>query len=533
MVSLFQLFSYDIYLFSILYSATFFAKTLLIRELYRLVTSLDAGTPGTFYNNLIILISSILFVEFVHRQFYYISKGKINAVVTDIFKKSVINLINHKVYSIQNYDKDQLYTLNDLTHIFDRVCERVLLNCPKNIVYLLYYLYELYNFSLKAVILINTVSVISVPLLNYITMLKESNYNELYKTEVNIKGKHSERLNNIKYIKCSVSEDIEKEIADDLYDIREKLKNRDTKLTNIFVGVPEITGTVITGAIYLFGAEYIRSQLIRPLELIFLGSNSNNFVHYIIDTKSIYDDYHKHCKQMQLVFNIISNNNCLENNIDRLTNCPELYTINKINVMYKSKEAFSIESGKITTITGRNGCGKTAMIYSMLGLADIKDWNFEFDYYYNKENIKGELHYSIIRSCTGILFQGPYLFDSTVWYNVTYNIRVYNEENIYDIADLIGLKSWLLQNKHRNVGVNGEFLSGGEKKRIQLLNILLCDKQIYIFDEPTDNLDHHVKDWYVDQVLKLSRIGKLVIIITHDDNLVGKFSDININLEKP
>lgn len=525
MKSLLRLFPYQVYIYSLCHSIAFFVITLLSIKLYKLTSSLNIETIETFNDELIILTSLIFIIEIIHNLLYYISKTKINNTITNIFKKSINNLIDHKIYCIQNYEKERLYSLNDLIYIFDNVSEKIILNFPKNIIYLLYYLYELYNFSFKAIIVINIIGLISIYLLHYIAVLKESNYGKIYDTDIKIKNIYNEQLTNMKYIKCSMSEHIEKQNINNFYKNRLNLINRDLKLSNIIEGVQSLTGIIIIIIIYYIGSCDIKMGLLKPLDLVFIGSSSYKFIYYITDTKSIFYNYSKYNKQIELVLNIINNTDYLEENNKKTK---KIYNIDQIDITYKSKDTFSIKPGEIITITGKNGLGKTTMIYSMLGLTDINSWKFKF---YCNNNQKGEqLSYNIIRSCVAVVLQDSYLFNNTVWYNVTYNIHT-NEDKIYDTAEIIGLKSWLDKNKYRNIGINGEYLSGGEKRKIQLLNALLHDKEIYIFDEPTNNLDQDVKNWYIDQIIKLSKIGKFIIIITNDDNIINK-SDVKICLEK-
>lgn len=519
-------FSYNIYITSILYSLAFFVKTLLFRHLYKLTNSFDNSNESelhNFYNNVLSTIFLIIFVEVTYRLLYYKSKEIINSVITGLFKKSINNLISSKYYYINKYDKDQLYALNDLIYIFDSVCEKILLNLPRNMIYLVYYLYELNNFSFKSVIMINCVSIISTFCLHYFTKIKERNYDELYRTDTKIKKLHTERLRSLRFVKTSVTENYEKNKNNKIYSTRENLKNRDMQLSNILMIIPELTGTVMTGVIYLFG-----SQLLKPLDLIFLGSNSNNFILFIIDTKSIYDDFCKHWNHMKLIFEIINDNKHLEPSnpmIQRDLIINQLQITNKKN----NKLPYLIETGDICTITGKNGCGKTTMIYSMLELCDFNNWIFKFEC--NNSGVFSTIPYQDLRWHTTMVFQDPYLFDDTIWYNVTYGISDLNIEKVYNVAKSMGLDNWLFENKDRETGLNGEFLSGGEKKKIQLLNAFLHDKQIYIFDEPTNNLDKDIENWYIKQIMDLAEINnKIVIIITHNNKIIEK-SDVNIHLD--
>ena len=81
-------------------------------------------------------------------------------------------------------------------------------------------------------------------------------------------------------------------------------------------------------------------------------------------------------------------------------------------------------------------------------------------------------------------------------------------------------------NMEARTGENGVMLSGGEKKKIQIINALLMDRPITIFDEPTNNLDVDTVDWYMNVLKYLIRQNKLVIIISHDKRLINKNSEI-------
>ena len=74
----------------------------------------------------------------------------------------------------------------------------------------------------------------------------------------------------------------------------------------------------------------------------------------------------------------------------------------------------------------------------------------------------------------------------------------------------------------------GEQFSGGEKKRLQIAKALLSDYQLYIFDEPTANLDHTSKQAVLKEIASLKK-NAIVIIISHDTE-VKKFSDEIIEL---
>ena len=50
------------------------------------------------------------------------------------------------------------------------------------------------------------------------------------------------------------------------------------------------------------------------------------------------------------------------------------------------------------------------------------------------------------------------------------------------------------------VGENGNKLSGGERQRLNLIRCFLKEADIYIFDEPTNFLDHHNRELFFDKL---------------------------------
>lgn len=82
-------------------------------------------------------------------------------------------------------------------------------------------------------------------------------------------------------------------------------------------------------------------------------------------------------------------------------------------------------------------------------------------------------------------------------------------------------------------------LSGGEQQLILIAQVLIQDAEIYLFDEPTQNLDLKNAYFIMNLISELPKRGKTVICSTHDlhllDNVEGEivnFSSIEINLNE-
>jgi ABC-type bacteriocin/lantibiotic exporter with double-glycine peptidase domain len=66
-----------------------------------------------------------------------------------------------------------------------------------------------------------------------------------------------------------------------------------------------------------------------------------------------------------------------------------------------------------------------------------------------------------------------------------------------------------------SVGVDGNFISGGQRQMVWLLRSFYRQSRILIMDEPTASLDQKNKDLLIKIIKKIS-IGKTVIIVSHD-----------------
>jgi phospholipid/cholesterol/gamma-HCH transport system ATP-binding protein len=144
-------------------------------------------------------------------------------------------------------------------------------------------------------------------------------------------------------------------------------------------------------------------------------------------------------------------------------------------------------SGKITTIVGTSGCGKTVLLKHLNALLLPDKGEVFVDEVDITKLSQDELYQ--IRGKFGVLFQGAALLDSmTVFDNVAFPLREKTETSENDIKKKV-------EGRLEQVGLGGmgvklpAELSGGMRKRAGLARALIMDPQIVLFDEPTTGLD--------------------------------------------
>ena len=74
-------------------------------------------------------------------------------------------------------------------------------------------------------------------------------------------------------------------------------------------------------------------------------------------------------------------------------------------------------------------------------------------------------------------------------------------------------------------------LSGGQKQRLAVATALLSEKPVLIFDEPTSGLDYARMVEVSGVIRSLARHGRIVLVVTHEKELVNRFSKRVVAIE--
>jgi phospholipid/cholesterol/gamma-HCH transport system ATP-binding protein len=183
-----------------------------------------------------------------------------------------------------------------------------------------------------------------------------------------------------------------------------------------------------------------------------------------------------------------------------------------------------LETGKITTIIGGSGSGKTVLLKHLNALLRPDRGSVWVD---GTDIIKlGERALNEIRRKFGVLFQGAALLDSmTLYENVAFPLR----EKTRLKEPVIDKK---VQSSLAQVGLSGmgykypAEVSGGMKKRAGLARALVTEPEIILFDEPTTGLDPLLGKSIHQLIRKLHNEFKFTgVIVSHDIPEVFKISD--------
>ena len=185
----------------------------------------------------------------------------------------------------------------------------------------------------------------------------------------------------------------------------------------------------------------------------------------------------------------------------------------------------TIEPGKITTIIGGSGGGKTVLLKHLNALLLPDDGQVLVDGVDITRLRQKTLNK--VRDKFGVLFQGAALLDSfSLFDNVAFPLRektemseIEIEKKVMERLDQVGLEKWGYKFPAE--------VSGGMKKRAGLARALVQDPEIVLFDEPTTGLDPLLAKSIHDLIFSShSRFGFTGVIVSHDIPEVFEISHI-------
>ena len=170
---------------------------------------------------------------------------------------------------------------------------------------------------------------------------------------------------------------------------------------------------------------------------------------------------------------------------------------------------FSINKGEKVALVGQTGAGKTTIINLILGFYKINSGNILFDGK-NMDDISLES----IRKNVSLIQQNPYIFDDTIKRNIIINNNnTISDEMLIDILKQV----WLydkIQTFENGIyeNVKDSSFSKGEKQLLAFARAIAKETSIYIFDEPTSNIDIESEVQLKNVIDNLSNDSTIIII---------------------
>lgn len=373
-----------------------------------------------------------------------------------------------------------------------------------------FFFYTAYNQSITLFIITFILSSLCLILSIHILIRANNQVDKLYDKEYEYSSKYQDYINNIRTIKSlNNSKYFEKNIkkeSKDCYKENTKyvsLYTLEELIRNILITIPFILVIIkaiidLSNGIDTIGIIVFYISLEVEMGFIF-EELSNNILNWF-ELKTVK-------KGLKKLFKTEDNRIIINDfNEIKLKNIDIKYKDTKFHIKLNN---MVINKNDKISITGKSGEGKTTILNLILGNLNCYKGNLVIDNLDTK-NIKLDI---------GVISQEIELFNMTIKENLCLGKKISDITLIkylkeLELDDFLEFENGL----NTKVGEKGLKLSTGQKRRINILRSYLMNKNIYILDEPTSNLDKHTEDIVVKFILKYFK-DKTLIIATHNPKI--------------
>ena len=522
-------------------------KLSIYRNLTEFITSITSLIGS---DNIIVSIFIKLFiVHLLQNIIKYILEKIILLGIRDLFNRItkciMYNTMDFYKKDIQSKISQVWLYLNNI----ELMMGKLLIDLPRILTFIAYYIYIINILYPQAILFILPANIFIIFALHPFSRKQYKLQKDRLLLDTDVKNKLLEATSNIEFVKLNTREIHESNRVNNAFGKYTQNKIREKWMEFCIDFISHVYNDFLILIIYSVGIIYVVEKSLKPIDLLYLAVNTGNFYYQTMQLKDIYNYYMKINPKLEIIYHIlgakeekteikgitdsiipnIDNNNIIYKNISFSYDG----VINVINNL-----SFEFIGNKINLLLGQNGSGKSTLIKLLLRLYELDESGNNKNKIYFKGNDIKELTLRELRKRIVFVSQEPYIFNESILYNIKYGNEKVMDTKVIELCDVIYSRDWLLQNKDKSTGFRGRNLSGGEKKKIQLINAICRDAEVIIFDEPTNTLDSNAIIWFNEfiKVLK-DKYNKTIVIITHDlrlkevaDNVIDLANkNININ----
>ena len=165
----------------------------------------------------------------------------------------------------------------------------------------------------------------------------------------------------------------------------------------------------------------------------------------------------------------------------------------------------------MTAIVGESGCGKSTVVNMLVGAFRPQSGEVTVGGK-QLEKLSRENWYSHLSAVS----YNTYIFNESVRDNFKLAKESVTDDEIYSALEKVNLKEFIAENGglDKVITEDANNISGGQKQRLALAVALVSDKDIYVFDEATSNIDIDSEGIIMKNIKAISE-NKSVIVISH------------------
>jgi len=189
----------------------------------------------------------------------------------------------------------------------------------------------------------------------------------------------------------------------------------------------------------------------------------------------------------------------------------------------------TIPEKMVTAFIGPSGCGKSTLLRTFNRMYEL----------YPKQKATGEImldgqnllekrqDLNTLRAKIGMVFQKPTPFPMSIYDNITFGVKLYENLNQHDMNERVewALKKAALWNEVKDkLKQSGTGLSGGQQQRLCIARAIAVKPEVLLLDEPTSALDP-ISTAHIERLVDELKKEFTIVIVTHNMQQAARISD--------
>jgi len=216
------------------------------------------------------------------------------------------------------------------------------------------------------------------------------------------------------------------------------------------------------------------------------------------------------------------------------TNLKNAIEIRNLNFYYGTFKGLSdvnlnIAENKVTAFIGPSGCGKSTLLRTlnrMYSLYPGQRAEGEIKLY-GEDILSKSQDLNLLRAQVGMVFQKPTPFPMSIYDNIAFGVRLYENLSRSDMDDRVEwalTKAAIFNEVKDKLGQSGLSLSGGQQQRLCIARSVAVKPKVILLDEPTSALDPS-STAKVEELVSELKADYTVAIVTHNMQQAARVSD--------
>ena len=188
-----------------------------------------------------------------------------------------------------------------------------------------------------------------------------------------------------------------------------------------------------------------------------------------------------------------------------------------------------IPEKKVTAFIGPSGCGKSTLLRTFNRMYELyPEQRAEGEIILDGENLlTSKQDVALIRAKVGMVFQKPTPFPMSIYDNIAFGVRLFENLNDADMDDRVEWalrKAALWTEVKDKLNQSGSGLSGGQQQRLCIARGIAIKPEVLLLDEPCSALDP-ISTGKIEELIAELKSDYTVVIVTHNMQQAARCSD--------